>query len=103
MEVIYKFVDYLILSSRYEAFGMVAIESILSGTPVILSKNIFSNEIIHSEAKILFDGLNERSLETAITAAIQHKHKLNNPLQYILSPDTEEEHVTKILQAAHIF
>lgn len=103
MEVIYKFVDYLILSSRYEAFGMVAIESILSGTPVILSKNIFVNEIIHPEAKILFDGLNERSLETAITAAIQHKHKLNNPLQYILSPDTEEEHVIKILQAAHLF
>lgn len=66
-------------------------------------QKIYFNEIIHPEAKILFDGLNERSLETAITAAIQHKHKLNNPLQYILSPDTEEEHVIKILQAAHLF
>jgi len=103
MEVIYKFVDYLILSSRYEAFGMVAIESILSGTPVILSKNIYSNEIIRPEAKILFDRLNQESLETAINTAIAHKHKLINPLQYILPPDTEVEHVTKILQAAHLF
>ena len=103
MEMIYKFVDYLILSSRYEAFGMVAIESILSGTPVILSKNIYSNEIIRPEAKILFDRLNQESLETAINTAIAHKHKLTNPLQYILPPDTEVEHVTKILQAAQLF
>ncbi|WP_410102099.1 hypothetical protein, partial [Sutterella wadsworthensis] len=65
--------------------------------------NILASGWIISLENIFFDGLNEGSLETAITSAIQHKHKLNNPLQYILSPDTEEEHVTKILQAAHLF
>ena len=52
---------------------------------------------------MLFNRLNQESLETAINTAIAHKHKLINPLQYILPPDTEVEHVTKILQAAHLF
>jgi len=42
MERIYKLVDYTILASRYEAFGLVAVESVFSGTPVVLTPNVYS-------------------------------------------------------------
>jgi glycosyltransferase involved in cell wall biosynthesis len=48
IEDLYKKSIALILPSKYEAFGLVALESLRWGTPVILSENVMSNELIIS-------------------------------------------------------
>ncbi len=50
MERVYNAADYTILASCYEPFGMVGIESILCGTPVILADNIGCTEVISDTA-----------------------------------------------------
>ena len=54
MEKAYNAVDYSILASCYEPFGLVGIESILCGTPVILAKNIGCTEVISNDACTTF-------------------------------------------------
>ena len=102
IEKIYKVVDYTISASRYEPFGMVAIESILSGTPVVLSNRVGANELILPDAKNIFDPFDSNSLHKAILTAIANKRRLINPIQYISQHDNELQHVSKILHAASL-
>lgn len=99
MENVYKLVDYTILSSRYEAFGMVTIESLFCGTPVVLSKNVYAQEIIDESEKILFDRDDKDSLNKAIIRAIGNKHRVKNPKVAVTQKDSIREHVRKIFAA----
>ncbi len=49
-------VDYTLLPSRYEPFGLAAVESICSGTPVIMSHKVGAREVVSAkEAIVLTD------------------------------------------------
>lgn len=61
-------VDYTLLPSRYEPFGLAAIESVACGTPAIVSQQVGAKEILSAkEAIVLTDFKVETWLET-----IQH-------------------------------
>lgn len=70
MESLYRAADFTILASRYETFGMVAVESVLCGTPVLFSERAGSCEVIREPAlyKIRYDdpGLLERTVRRAL-------------------------------------
>jgi glycosyltransferase involved in cell wall biosynthesis len=73
IEDCYRAADYSILASNYEPFGLVGIESVLCGTPVIFSSNIACCEVLSDGVKIVFppgdiDGL-RRALATAVERA----------------------------------
>jgi glycosyltransferase involved in cell wall biosynthesis len=73
IEDCYRAADYSILASNYEPFGLVGIESVLCGTPVIFSSNIACCEVLSDGAKIVFapgdvDGL-RRALASAVETA----------------------------------
>ncbi len=53
---LYNCVDYLIHPASYEAFGQVVIESILCGTPVIISNKVGAKEIVKGDMGIVVDG-----------------------------------------------
>ena len=102
MERVYKLVDYTILASRYEAFGLVAVESIASGTPVVLSQTVYANEIIAPEAKILFDNADPKSLGKALQTAVSRRMRIADVGKMIAPKYTPREHAEKVLAAIHL-
>ena len=54
IEAGYRAADFTILASKYEPFGLVCIESVMCGTPVIFSSNIGCCDAIADHAKFLF-------------------------------------------------
>lgn len=70
LENAYRAADYSILASTYEPFGLVGIESVMCGTPVILSSNIGCCDAIADTAKYLFKPGDAADLHRAIEAAV---------------------------------
>lgn len=54
LEQAYRAADFTILASKYEPFGLVGVESVMCGTPVILSDNIGCCDAIGNHAKSVF-------------------------------------------------
>lgn len=68
----YRAADFTILASKYEPFGLVGVESVMCGTPVILAANIGCCDAIAPHRKLVFasgDALDlQRVLEQAAHA-----------------------------------
>ena len=93
---IYAAADATILASKYEAFGLVAAESILCGTPVLLADGIGATEVISSPACIQFEQT-PQSLAAAIQSFSQSikPHITNdNDIAYNIHLD---HHVNKLI------
>ncbi|HDO1330770.1 TPA: glycosyltransferase family 4 protein [Aeromonas veronii] len=75
MPSLYSMVDATILASSYEPFGLVVTESILCGTPVIMSKVVGATEVVKKEFAYLFD-LNAESLADEINRFLSERDKL---------------------------
>lgn len=78
MEKIYPQVDFSILASTYEPFGLVTVESIFMGTPVVISNALGSSEVIKETCKVEFDPCSTNSLEEALVHAIEKKATLKS-------------------------
>lgn len=50
----YAAADYTIVASQYEPFGLVALESVLCGTPLCLAEGVGAGEVISPSAKVVF-------------------------------------------------
>lgn len=75
MEKVYNATDYTILASNYEPFGLVGVESVLCGTPVILAKNIGCTEVLSGSACITFNLEDRNSLKKIFQSLIPPKHR----------------------------
>ncbi|MCG8993142.1 glycosyltransferase family 4 protein [Laribacter hongkongensis] len=95
IEEIYAAADATILASKYEAFGLVAPESILCGTPVLLAKGIGATEAITHPACITFERT-EESLQKAILSLSCNK-KITD-ITDIKYECTLEHHASKIIE-----
>lgn len=74
----YRAADYSILASNYEPFGLVGVESVLCGTPIILSSNVGCSEVLSGDASIVFlpgdlDGLRQALARAVEMAASAHR------------------------------
>lgn len=67
---VYRAADYAILASSYEPFGLVGIESVLCGTPVILDARIGATEVLDAEQCLRFDRRDRATLQTALSQAV---------------------------------
>ena len=54
MPELYQAADFTIMASQYEPFGLIGLESILSGTPVIFSENMGCLEVLKTNLAIHF-------------------------------------------------
>ncbi|CAG9237315.1 Glycosyltransferase involved in cell wall biosynthesis [Paraburkholderia tropica] len=70
LENAYRAADYSILASTYEPFGLVGIESVMCGTPVIFSTNIGCADAIADSAKQLFAPGDAAGLRRIIESAV---------------------------------
>lgn len=101
---VYRAVDFTVMASRYEPFGLVGVESVLCGTPVVLADNAGCAEIIREPAKITFVLDAPGSLGQAISAAVQRwrssTHRLDAPLRCLAYDPRVSVHVDALLAIA---
>jgi glycosyltransferase involved in cell wall biosynthesis len=83
VEQVYQAADFTVLASLYEPFGLVAIESVLCGTPVLLAGNMGCCEVIADDAREVFKAQDIDSLDAAVRRAVDRvkegKARLQDP------------------------
>jgi len=55
IENVYRAVDFTVMASRYEPFGLVGVESVLCGTPVVVARGVGCAEVLRPPAGLAFD------------------------------------------------
>ncbi len=68
----YAAADYTVVASLYEPFGLVALESVLCGTPLCLAEGVGVSEVITPSAKVVFKR-DKAHLADAIERALNEK------------------------------
>ena len=74
IENVYRAVDFTVMASHYEPFGLVGVESVLCGTPVLLADTVGCAEVIHGAAKIAFTLADPEALRGAVRQAVERWH-----------------------------
>ncbi len=70
MEDVYRAVDCTVMASRFEPFGLVGVESVLCGTPLIGAVGMGCMEVVQGPAALPFHIDTPGSLEAAIMQAL---------------------------------
>ncbi len=66
LAAVYGIVDYSILPSRYEPFGLVIIESLQCGTPVLVTRGAGVSELLTNEEGVILDDNRPETIRQAI-------------------------------------
>lgn len=102
IEDVYRAVDFTVMASSYEPFGLVGIESVLSGTPVVLVDKIGCAEVIDDEAGIRFSLDQVGTFETAMNQALlmweAGTSRLTAPLAHLRYSPTTAQHLDGLLE-----
>ena len=108
IENVYRAVDFTVLASRYEPFGLVGVESVLCGTPVLLANGIGCAEVIRAPAQLSFsldatagDGPGfAAAVDTALAMRRADRHRLDDPRSSLSYDPGVEPHVSALLALA---
>lgn len=103
IENVYRAVDFTVMASAYEPFGLVGVESVLCGTPVLLADGVGCGEVIAAPAASGYSAA-ARGLETAIHEAVERwrprRHRLATPLDLLRYDPQIATHVASLLEWA---
>lgn len=78
VETFYAAIDGLVMASKAETFGMVTVEAMATGKPVIASNSGGSPELLHyGKAGYLFESLNADSLAEQINEWYREPNRFN--------------------------
>ena len=104
IENVYRAVDFTVMASLYEPFGLVGVESVLCGTPVLLADAAGCAEVIHAPAQLPFALGRPASLDDAVARAVSRwqagTHRLATPLQNLGYDPRVSVHVDALLAIA---
>lgn len=92
IEQLYQAADATILASLYEPFGLVGIESVLCGTPIVFADNIGCCEVIQPPAKQTFELGNIDSLFLAINSTLKFSRQQYTNLETFIDYDVSVRH-----------
>ncbi len=79
IEALYQAADLTVLASNYEPFGLVAVESVMCGTPVVMSSISGCCEVIDNTAMFAFESGDAPGLQRAIARAIEARRQPAQP------------------------
>jgi glycosyltransferase involved in cell wall biosynthesis len=104
IENVYRAVDFTVMASIYEPFGLVGVESVLSGTPVLLAEGAGCGEVIREPAKLPFSLGRQASLGAAVELAVsrwrQGTHRIAVPTESLSYDPRVSVHVKALLAIA---
>jgi len=104
IENVYRAVDFTVMASLYEPFGLVGVESVMCGTPVVLADDAGCAEVIRAPAQIPFTLARPESLGRAIASAIEcwrlGTHRLDAPVAHLAYDPRVATHVEALLAIA---
>lgn len=98
MPELYQAADFTIMASIYEPFGLVGLESIFSGTPIVFSENMACSEVLKGKFGYLFDRNRAESLDKAIVTSSQNVYRIHNPYELISYKPDLESHIEQLVQ-----
>lgn len=104
IENAYRAADFTVMASHYEPFGLVGVESILCGTPVLLAANAGCAEVIVGTGRHVFSHADPGSLAAALADATARwqagAHRLANPRDALAYDPTVAAHIDALLSLA---
>lgn len=104
LENVYRAVDFTVMASRYEPFGLVGVESVLCGTPVLLADNAGCAEVINELAQLPFSLSAPGSLGEAVARAVERwqagTNRIATPLHGLGYDPRVSVHVDALLAIA---
>ncbi len=104
IENVYRAVDFTIVASTYEPFGLVGVESVLCGTPVLIAAGVGCAEVIRPPAQLPFDRQVAASLGSAVAEALARWQagtaRLESPAQCLGYDPSVALHVAALLELA---
>lgn len=103
IERFFAAVDFTIVPSIYEPFGLVAVESVLCGTPLIIADNVGAAEAVTEDAKITFsrngpDAL-AHAIDTALDWARGDRGRIARPVGSLRYAPDVDSHVAELFRA----
>jgi glycosyltransferase involved in cell wall biosynthesis len=104
IENVYRAVDFTVMASRYEPFGLVGVESVLCGTPVLLADGAGCAEVIREPAKMPFSADAPASWAGAVERALERwragSTRLRDPRACLAYDPAPEVHLDALLALA---
>jgi glycosyltransferase involved in cell wall biosynthesis len=94
---IYNIADVSIVPSRVEAFGLVAVEALACGTPVIASNQGGLPEIINDEVGMIFTVDNEKELAADILKVLNTKYDPKKLNKYVFDKYSQESLIDDLI------
>lgn len=104
IENVYRAVDFTVMASLYEPFGLVGVESVLCGTPVLLADNAGCAEVINELGQLPFSLATPDSLGRATALAVARwqggTHRIAEPLRAVGYDPRVSTHIDALLALA---
>ncbi|MFT3858121.1 MAG: glycosyltransferase family 4 protein [Aquabacterium sp.] len=101
IEDIYRAVDFTVMASSFEPFGLVGVESVLCGTPVLLAEGVGCAEVIRAPAGMTFSLSSPASFEDAMGRCVAlwrtGLHRLSEPEACLTYNPSARQHVLDLV------
>jgi len=102
IEKLFAAADFTVVASAYEPFGLVGVESVMCGTPLVIADNVGSAETVKGAAKIEFSRQEAGSFERAIHAALERVRqggaRIADPLASLVYDPSVDAHVAALYE-----
>jgi glycosyltransferase involved in cell wall biosynthesis len=103
IEDVYRAVDFTVMASSFEPFGLVGVESVLCGTPVLMAQGVGCSEVIQSPAGTTFELDKAEDLERAMMEAVTRwragVHRVAEPLAALSYDPDAGQHLRQLILA----
>lgn len=104
IEDVFRAVDFSVMASRYEPFGLVGIESVLCGTPVLVADQVGCAEVLTGPAGLPFTIGQPASLAAAVERGLAlwqaGAHRLESPRGLLAYDPSVGVHLDALLRFA---
>lgn len=107
MAALYSQADFSILASTYEPFGLVPVESLCMGVPVVISENLGCKGYISNAVKEEFNPFSIDSLDKAIRNSLFRKDSMTRAAkgktsEKFLVDFSLDKHIAKLLEVCEL-